>query len=241
MRRTKSELHYPAKWYVVLILALVTIVCLKTLYDFQLTSGRRPYLFIFWNMFLAWLPVVFMLLIDWALQLAPGGFRRLLLAGFGLLWLGFYPNAAYLVTDLLHVFANYPVETSTRFWLEIHFWDHLLAMLLTAVLGLLLGSFSLLSIHEEVRRRFGVFLGWLFAGLMLGLGSFGIYMGRFVRWNTWDLWENPRMIRQDLLDLVNDAGQRSFAVDFCMKMFMLTAGFYLILYFISFMQAGRRE
>ncbi|WP_138495505.1 DUF1361 domain-containing protein [Paenibacillus pinistramenti] len=238
--RTKSELRYPAKWIVILVLAIISVICVKLVYDLQLASGRRPYRFIFWNVFLAWLPAAFMVLMDWALLLPAGRFRQLAASGFFVLWLVFYPNAAYLVTDLLHVFVNYPVNPEARFWTVMPFWDHLLALFLTAVLGLLLSSFTLLSIHTEVRRRLGSAAGWVFACLMLGIGSFGIYIGRFIRWNTWDLWQNPRMIARDLPDLVFAAGQRSFAAHFCIKLFMVTFIFYTALYFFGYLHADRR-
>ncbi|WP_223070538.1 DUF1361 domain-containing protein [Paenibacillus caui] len=225
-----AELNYPAKCYALLALGLLTAAGLKLVFDLQLLSGRRPYMFMFWNVFLAWLPVLFMLGLDGAFLLRSAPLRKIMILVFGALWLGFYPNAAYLVTDLLHMFANYQFDQRSRFWQELPFWNHLLALLLTSVLGLLLGAFSLHSVHQLVSRSLGRLAGWMFALAILALSSFGIYMGRFVRWNSWDILTSPAMMARDLLGLATDAAQLAHAISFCGRMFALTALTYLALY-----------
>jgi uncharacterized membrane protein len=239
--RSKTDLQYPVKGYVILALGILSAICLKQVYDLQLASGRRPYMFIFWNMFLAWLPVVFMLGMDWMLLKPKGTFRKAAGLLFFLLWLGFYPNSSYMVTDLLHMFLNFRINPDQSFWLEMPFWNHLTALFLTGVTGLLLGAFTLMSIHDEVRRRMGRGAGWVFAVMILALSSFGVFMGRFVRWNTWDIWQNPEMIKSDLLHLLFDEWERSLAVAFCSRFFLLTLGVYVVLYLFSWLQAGRRS
>ncbi|AWB44119.1 DUF1361 domain-containing protein [Paenibacillus sp. CAA11] len=228
---------YPWKIYMLLLLLACTWGNLVMVYELESPYGNRPYLFIFWNMFLAWLPAVFMVLLDICYIAAKGLLRSILLLGFGAGWLFFYPNAAYLVTDLLHLFARFPYNRAERFWNEIPFWNHLIALLLAALIGLLLGTFTLYSVHQLVRRSYGTVAGWIFAFTVLGLSSFGIYMGRFVRWNTWDIVARPKMILRDLYELLALPGQRHQLVYFCFNLFVLTSILYLVVYLFTCLRA----
>ncbi len=102
----------------------------------------------------------------------------------GATWFFFFPNAPYLVTDLLHVFVRYSFDPTERFWIDVVFWQHLFTLFTIAILGVLLGSYSLFSVQSLVRISFGVITSWIFVIVVLILSSFGIYIGRFVRWNS---------------------------------------------------------
>ncbi|RYF45189.1 MAG: DUF1361 domain-containing protein, partial [Cytophagaceae bacterium] len=123
-----------------------------------------------WNLFLATLPLVWSTTLQSALRRG-----RSLWAGacFGL-WLIFLPNAPYLLTDLIHLEPNPHVPL----------WYVLAILLSCAGTGTLLGYLSLLDIHAGVERRRGKALGWFVATASLMLCGFGIYLGRFLRWNS---------------------------------------------------------
>jgi uncharacterized membrane protein len=148
----------------------------------------------------------------------------------GLLWLFFYPNAAYLITDLLHPFNRYPIAAGTRFWEELLFWDHLLTLLFAALLGLALATVSLASVHHLVRRAGGSLAGWAFAVLVLLLSSFGIYLGRFIRWNSWDLLRHPGYVLEETLAYFTDAANVAHMVGFCKWIFLITFFCYVVHY-----------
>src|SRR6185437_5641601 len=89
------------------------------------------YLFLVWNLFLAWLPLMFALSVYNRHQRGErSGWR---LCGLASLWLLFFPNAPYIFTDLVHL--------TTRF--RTHFWVDLRLVLLVAFTGFLLGFVSL--------------------------------------------------------------------------------------------------
>jgi uncharacterized membrane protein len=137
------------------------------------------YGFLIWNLFLAWLPMLFALL-------ACGKFR----AGehrnwrFGALagaWLLFFPNAPYIFTDFTHlIYGQYR-----------HFWVDLTLILMCALTGMVLGFVSLYLMQSVVRRMYGQIASWFFIAGVAGLSGFGIYLGRFVRLNSWDLIARP--------------------------------------------------
>ncbi len=171
------SLNYPIKGYVFIVLAVCSVISTLWIINVRLPSGGRPYLFIWWNMMLAWIPMLLTLLLDVIYSSWRRGTRTFLLWITGAVWLFFYPNTPYLITDLLHVFARYPFLGEQRFWGEPYFWNHVLGMLLVAVLGLTMGFISLESVRQLVRRARGGFVSWLFVLAVLLLSSLGIYIG----------------------------------------------------------------
>lgn len=147
-------------------------------------SGSISFIFLLWNLFLAWLPVLFALL---ARRRQASRMGRWLWGG---LWLLFFPNAPYLLTDLLHLgqLGRVPI------------WYDLIMLIAFALAGLFLGFASLFWLHDLVSKTWNQFAGWLFVLVVLGLSSFGVYIGRFLRWNSWDLLLNPTILLRDLAD-----------------------------------------
>jgi uncharacterized membrane protein len=150
-------------------------------------AGHLQLSFYVWNLILAWLPLVFALRVY---QIESGAvFRWWPFALWAGLWFFFFPNAPYIVTDFLHLKSRPPVPK----------WFDLVMMMAFAWLGLLLGYFSLFLMQEVVRRRVNAAWSWGFATGMLALGSFGIYLGRFERWNSWDVIARPLGLAGDVV------------------------------------------
>lgn len=151
-------------------------------------SHSWTYRFLIWNLFLAWIPYLCSL---WAAHLhrnPPERWWAMIVPG--AIWFIFFPNAPYLVTDFVHLAERPP----TSFWYD-------LSMLATfAWTGCLLAIASLNNMHTLVKAHLGRIVGWLFALVALGLGGLGVYMGRFLRWNSWDLFFQPRSVLADMAD-----------------------------------------
>ena len=145
-------------------------------------TGDMVFLFLVWNLFLAWIPV------GLAGVAAALSNRPLAQTICGAWWLLFFPNAPYLVTDLMHL---------------SHLGGHLLwydtLMFPTfALTGLVLGYVSLRLVQGVVARYLGVWGSWVFVVGALLLSSYGIYVGRFLRWNSWDLFVSPLSLVRDM-------------------------------------------
>lgn len=137
-----------------------------------------------WNLFLAAIPLFW----SAAFRMASERGHRLAQGLSFLLWLLFLPNAPYILTDLIHLGPRPHVPL----WF-------LLAMLLScAGAGTLLGYLSLLEVHEVIEREFGRTAGWVVAIGSLGACGFGIYVGRFLRWNSWDALTHPLALLRSL-------------------------------------------
>ncbi|MFD1178321.1 DUF1361 domain-containing protein [Paenibacillus puldeungensis] len=229
MKQRLKELGYPAKLYVCIVLFAGTVIGMKYAMEIKLPSGGHPYLFLLWNAFLAWIPLGLAIALDLISLLRQNVVKLLITIPVGLLWLFFYPNAAYIITDLLHPFARYKIVDNNRFWLENAFWDHLFTMFFAALIGLAIAMISLASVHRLVQRRWGSWAGWAFSILVLLLSSFGIYLGRFMRWNSWDLL-HPRFVLNETIAYFMEPGQLMHAFAFCKWVFMITLFNYLVLY-----------
>jgi uncharacterized membrane protein len=162
----------------VLALGLLTVfdVALVALRIYH--ADRVTFSFLVWNLFLAWIPFLL------ALALYDGVRRRrhpAVLAALGAGWLLFFPNAPYMVTDVIHV-APRPGSP---------LWFDSLTITSAAFTGLLLGFVSLGLVQEVARRAAGAVWSWALAGGVLLIASVGIYLGRFQRLNSWDVVAHP--------------------------------------------------
>lgn len=149
-------------------------------------SGTTIYSFLLWNLLLAWIPYLASLWADGLHRRYPRRWWNLITPG--LLWLIFFPNAPYIVTDLWHLRERAPIPM----WYDIG----LVATF--ALAGLFLAVFSLRIMQRLVKDYFGTIVSWLFVLVALALGGLGIYLGRFLRWNSWDLILNPRGVLRDV-------------------------------------------
>ena len=153
---------------------------------------RRAYahywdhLFLIWNLVLAWVPLPFSVA---AYHMHASRTRRNLhFLVCTLTWFVFFPNAPYITTDFIHLRSEISVLT----WIDV------ITIASYAWVGLCLGFCSLYLMQEVVANRLGRAAGWVFVLLMLVAASFGTFLGRFLRWNTWDLLHSPRALLDDL-------------------------------------------
>ncbi len=165
-------------------------------------TGSGYYRFLLGNLFLACVP----LFLSTGLRLADRlQLNWILKTGIFGLWLLFLPNAPYILTDILHLTrAN-----------QAPAWYDLALLLSCSGTGLLMGYLSLIDVQGIVERGFNSIVGWVFAVVTLLLSGFGIYLGRFLRWNSWDVLTTPTLVFQLLNGLTHpyhDA--RPFSVTF---------------------------
>ena len=224
MNVLKLKLNEPAAIPVLSLLFTSAVGVALTLMRIQWRHDWH-YLFLIWNLFLAWLPVVFAVLVfrrhrrgdnwDWKMYSLAG------------LWLLFLPNAPYIFTDVVHL---------TKRFLP-HFWVDLSLVLLVALTGFLLGFVSLFLMQSVVNDRFGKKAGWAFIVTATGLSGFGIYLGRFLRWNSWDLFAHPLDVTHDIGHLAANPSSLVFATLF--GTFLLMG--YLMLYALTHMRIAPME
>lgn len=153
-------------------------------------NQNDAYSYMIWNLFLAWLPLVF---IAWLLLVL----RRKRWSSWegitaSLLWLFFLPNSFYIISDFIHLQDAPRVDV---------LYDAVMLMSFAST-GLLLGYTSLVLFHLELRKRLAKGSVRRVIGTVLLLCSFAIYMGRELRWNSWDMLFNPAGILFDVSNRV---------------------------------------
>lgn len=154
--------------------------------------GNLDYGFLLWNLLLAWLPLVFALLLCEQLAQSPRNRWRAL--SLGTAWLLFFPNAPYIFTDLIHLTTK----------LNGHYWADMILILLCALNGSMLGFVSLYLMQSVVARRFSRITGWLFVAVVAGLSGVGVFLGRFLRLNSWDVIWRPGQFFQHFDNWMTD-------------------------------------
>ncbi len=163
---------------------MLTVGLCVALLSVRIIYWQSPaFTWMLWNLFLALIPTISSLVaynlnqknswLNWGLVCVCAG-----------IWLIFFPNSLYLVTDIIHL----------RPQGRIPLWYDLAMLVSFAWAGSLLGLVSLSMMQKLVNKMMGKAASWLFALGVLSISGFGIYLGRFLRWNSWDLISNPKSL-----------------------------------------------
>lgn len=152
-------------------------------------SDTTVFLFLNWNLFLAFLPWAFTSIVVLKPNLLKSKITLFFLLG---AWLLFFPNAPYILTDLFHLRLNSSMPV----------WFDLVLILCFAWTGLLFGFLSLWDIEKILRLKIKKKYVTLISMTLLFLGSFGIYLGRFLRWNSWEILTQPLNLMYDIGDRI---------------------------------------
>ena len=147
-------------------------------------THRYYFLFLLWNLFLAFIPYV----ISTYMVIRRTQFSIIKLLPFYFAWLLFFPNAPYILTDMLHLEARD----------EIGIWYDMGLILSFAITGLMIGYLSLIDIFEIAKTKLNVASAWALTIFNVIAGSFGVYIGRYLRYNSWDLVVCPKPLFLDI-------------------------------------------
>ncbi|MBF8148263.1 DUF1361 domain-containing protein [Winogradskyella sp. F6397] len=145
------------------------------------------FLFLIWNLFLAIIPYAITLYLN-----SVSGLSKLKLGFWFLVWLAFLPNAPYIVTDLIHI----RIGNDSLLWLDV------LVVLSFALSGLLLFYVSILDMQQLMVVRLKKRPVEIFSIVILFLCGFGVYLGRFLRYNSWEIISEPHYLFMDIVSMV---------------------------------------
>jgi uncharacterized membrane protein len=177
------------------------------------------YIFLIWNLFLAWLPLWFADMVHKNYFGAARSMPVILICGF--FWIIFFPNAPYIITDLIHLDGRH----------QVPIWFDALMIFSFALTGLLTGYISLFFIHSVLEHRFSRTIGWISVCFMMLLSAYGIFLGRVKRFNSWDILSKPVYLVNDCLKTIGNAQAIKMTIIF----FLFLVFSYYILYSIIYM------
>jgi uncharacterized membrane protein len=187
------------------------ILVLSCLFSLSLMTFRiiwtSSFYFIFlpWNLFLAWIP--------YTVSFKLGemfGERKWKARILFFVWLLFIPNSFYIITDLFHLGGDNAPE-----------WFDLALIFSFAWNGLLLGILSVQQMEKIISKRTGL-TGLFFTYPLMWLIALGIYIGRFLRYNSWDILTNPFPLLGDIYYLMRHPFRsfEAWGMVFCFSVLM---------------------
>jgi uncharacterized membrane protein len=175
---------------VIRLLSIAAVACVwcAALLGYRIHwAGHTKFVFLAWNLFLAAIPLGFAVLLS---KIERWRLATPFISG----WLLFFSNAPYVLTDLLHLHPRSGIPV----------WYDLLMLLSFALVSLWMGFQSLQLVQVWIARKSSLLMAWSFVGICLMLSGFGIYLGRFLRWNSWDIVSNPGSLLGDIWERFAD-------------------------------------
>ncbi len=173
--------------------------------------------FLFWNLALAWIPLLLATMLSRSLKKQRWlSWKNI---GLSLLWLGFLPNSFYILSDLIHVRPTGEINI---------LFD---VVLFTSIIfnAYIFGFMSLYMVHHELLKRLRAQTAHLLVGVVLLICSFAIYLGRFLRWNTWDIIAHPIGLLFDVSDrIINPVAHPQAFSTTVIFMLLLSSMYYVI-------------
>jgi len=172
------------RFNITILLIVMTLYCFVISITRYIFTDTKVFLFLNWNLFLAIIP--------WILSstiILKGIQNKLSLIALIMSWLLFFPNSPYILTDLFHLKAR----KSAPIWFD------LIVILSFAWTGLIYGFTSLMDIEKLLTKYLTAKYINVIIILFLFLASFGIYLGRYLRWNSWDILRNPFGLATDVI------------------------------------------
>jgi uncharacterized membrane protein len=183
-------LHHKFRLAVFALLDGATIICmiLVRVRFSEDPATRSSYAFLIQNLFLAWVPFVIALIAN--SFVLSRKLTYIVLPICCLIWLVFFPNAPYLLTDFQHLrlYSDNP-----------SIWFDVIMVIWFVFTGLILGLVSLYLMHRLVQQGFGKIACWMFVIAAALLSSAGIYVGRFLRLRSWEVFLYPSQLASALL------------------------------------------
>ena len=175
------------------ILLIHTVMILLMILFRILMTWELRHLHLSWNLFLAWIPLIVALTMQKQSThfTTPWSFRFVLLF---VCWLLFFPNAPYLITDIVHLDKGYD-------WIM---WYDIVLLFSAAFNGLVIGSYSFHKVFKILLNFWSFRTSSVLMIFCVMLGGYGVYLGRILRWNSWDIFTHPVPLLTDTLSMIID-------------------------------------
>ena len=210
----------------VFVLVSFVFVTVTTVAVYLNDTTDIKWLRMIWNYFLAAIPVYMALFSRYYSELE----KRVPTVAFSLLWLLFFPNAFYMLTDFKYLSKiSFPLwDVYEKIGGNLTPWILLLNLVVSITAGVIAGIISLEIIHKILKENFGNKISWVIVTFLMILTSFGVYIGRFARLNSWDII-NLEKLFDDIMSVMTPFAP-VFILIFTLMTMTLYCGYY---FFVS--------
>ncbi len=197
------------RWLFCCFLFIAAIIAARIKY-----TGHSHFIFLIWNLFLAYIPYILSEFFKTIYYKAKWKQVALFVS-----WLLFFPNALYIVTDIIHL-EEIP---------GVPLWFDAVLLFTSSFAGLALAFASLANVEIFMSRYFSRKTMPALIMLLLFAGSFGVYLGRFQRWNSWNVKNNPLALAADITGrFINPAAHfRSWVIVFFLTILYSVCWYFL--------------
>ena len=190
-------------------LLIASVFSLSLLAIRIIKTGYLSYGFLAWNLFLAYVPYF---ISEWLSKHPQILASRVKLLALVFIWILFMPNSFYILTDLFHL-NNMSKGDS---------WYDLTLILSFAWNGILFGILSIYKMELLLKKAKRNFIAGFIIYVVMWLNAFGIYIGRFLRFNSWDIFVNPFSLISGIVEIIFNPYDYRYvwAMCFCFAFFM---------------------
>lgn len=209
MRQTTIITRTFSRHYILFVLAAF---CISILLVRAKITHSIFFFFLIWNLFLAYTPLALTTVMRHNSKLIN---KKAYFYPVFLFWLLLLPNAPYIITDFMHLKR----ETGVPVWFDV------LLLVSFSASGILFGLASMKDMFGMITAKFSLKTAWIAMGIICLLCGFGMYVGRFLRYNSWDILQKPYTMTVDILCSLTDA-------ETCKPAWGITLGFGTLMFLL---------
>jgi len=209
----------------ILFMLVYWFICFIMLF----ADGSFLYAMLSWNTLLAVLPLFFIKKTEITCEQGKTSWSFLWM----ILWLLFFPNSVYMVTDFIHISGDkflwiveaekYSPNRGVVYGTDIIIWAKLLVIGIGFIFALLVGLESLYIFEQNVKKKISKRIHWPVVLTVALLSAIGVYIGRFLRFNSWDILFRPMRLLKQVIAKID-----GFAVQFVFVFFLFVIGSYIL-------------
>lgn len=200
--------------YPLLLLLLLSMVAL-TYHMVRIQFKEAVDFSMDWNLFLSWIPLIVAFIVDLTVKRFHNWYVWVGL--WSVVWVLFFPNAPYMITDLVHLSVDMGSDLT---------WHDMIMLFFYAEVSLFNGLVSVYWMHRSWQKTYSKAIGNLLLLVSFPLAGFGIYLGRVRRWNSWDILHNPNELVNAIWQSLTDRT----ALILSLEMGVLLGMLYLVLW-----------
>lgn len=200
--------------YPLLLLLLLSLVAL-TYHMVRIQFKEAVDFSMDWNLFLSWIPLIVAFLVDITVKRFDKAY--IWVGVWSVVWILFFPNAPYMITDLVHLSVDMGSDLT---------WHDMVMLFFYAEVSLFNGLVSVYWMHRSWQKTYSKATGNILLVLSFPMAGFGIYLGRVRRWNSWDILHNPQNLFNAIWQSLTDRTALILSLEFGVLLGML----YLVLW-----------